>query len=444
MIGTIIGNYKLTDKLGEGGMGAVFKGIDLMLEREVAIKVLRPELLSNADVVERFRSEAVTLAKLNHPHIATLYSFFRQSDEFFMVLEFVPGETLDALVQRCGALADGHAAHLINQALDGIAHAHEAGIIHRDIKPANLMLASSNIVKVMDFGIARALGNNRMTRAGRLVGTIEYMSPEQIRGQEVDARSDFYSLGAVLYEMVTGRLPFQSNSEWELMRAQIEDAPQPPRQIAPHISSAMERLILRALAKQPEDRFQSAAEFRADLVQIIAVSGVPTTVSTTKSPVPETRIGFCGVVSDELIKSTSLDNATTIAPLPLRKSVHWKPMATIAAIATTVVISFGSLTNRSQPPQPQPTQVVAAPAVVPTPEPSALSTPSPNFTPAQSNNVSTLIPAISASSLIGPTPKPIVQAKPNSERVEKTKVNGAARQTETARKRRLADQILNQ
>ncbi len=440
MIGTIVGNYKLTTKLGEGGMGAVYKGIDLMLEREVAIKALRPELLSNPDLVERFRSEAVTLAKLNHPHIATLYSFFRQGDEFFMVLEFVPGETLEALVQRCGALPDGHAAHLINQALDGIAHAHEAGIIHRDIKPANLMLAPNNAVKVMDFGIARALGNHRMTRAGRLVGTIEYMSPEQIRGQEVDARADFYSLGAVLYEMVTGRLPFHSDSEWELMRAQIEDAPQPPREIAPHVSPAMEQLILHALAKQPAERFQSAAAFRAALVDIIAVAGGPIMQPRYSTASGSELVEVNPSRSSAAVNPTRIGKVETMAQPSRRLRFNWKPAAAVAAITTAAVIGFVLITNRSQPPQvqPQPMQVVAAPTVVPTPEPSVAPTPEPVVL-SNSINAPAPIPKASQFENARPTPKP-TKAKP--ERVAKE--NGAAMRTEAARKRRLADQILNQ
>ncbi len=209
MIGQVIGNYKIELKLGEGGMGSVYKGVDLMLEREVAIKVLRPELASQPQIVERFRSEAVTLAKLNHPNVATLYSFFRQGEHLYMVLEFVRGETLDALLARRGALTCEQAIPIFCQMLDGIDHAHRYGIIHRDIKPSNMMLTESGALKVLDFGIARLLGTARMTRAGHLIGTIEYMAPEQVRGQETDARSDIYSLGMLLYEMLTGRVPFR-------------------------------------------------------------------------------------------------------------------------------------------------------------------------------------------------------------------------------------------
>ncbi|PYS81550.1 MAG: hypothetical protein DMF67_16415 [Acidobacteria bacterium] len=266
MTGQIVGNYKIEQKLGEGGMGAVFRGVDMMLEREVAIKFLRPELSAQPQVVERFRSEAVTLAKLNHPNIATLFNFMRQGDSFFMVLEFVRGATLDNVIQQRGALPSEQAIPLFCQVLDGIQHAHDFGIIHRDIKPANMMLTEKGTLKVLDFGIARILGTARMTRQGNIIGTIEYMSPEQVRGFETDARSDIYSLGMLLYEMLTGRCPFDMQNEFELMKAQIEQYPMPPRQLNPAIPEVVEQAIWKAIAKNPPERFQSAAEFRGFLL----------------------------------------------------------------------------------------------------------------------------------------------------------------------------------
>lgn len=266
MNGQIFGNYKIEQKLGEGGMGAVFRGVDMMLERDVAIKFLRPELSSQPQVVERFRSEAVTLAKLNHPNIATLYNFMRQGESFFMVLEFVRGTTLDNVIQQRGALPADQAVPLFCQVLDGIQHAHDFGIIHRDIKPANMMLTEKGTLKVLDFGIARILGTARMTRQGNIIGTIEYMSPEQVRGFETDARSDIYSLGMLLYEMLTARCPFDMQNEFELMKAQIEQYPVPPRQLNPAIPESVEQAIWRAIQKDPAHRFQSASEFRAFLL----------------------------------------------------------------------------------------------------------------------------------------------------------------------------------
>src|SRR3954465_10179643 len=274
MIGQIIGNYKIEDKIGEGGMGAVYKGVDTMLDREVAIKALKPELASQTSVVERFRTEAVTLAKLNHPNVATLYTMFRQGEELYMVLEFVRGETLDNILQRRGALPAAEAIPVFCQVLDGIDHAHELGIVHRDIKPANMMLTDKGTLKVLDFGIARLLGSARMTRAGNIIGTLEYMAPEQVRGLETDGRSDLYALGMMLYEVLTGKLPFDTENEFELMKAQTELIPAPPRTLNPNIPPAVEAAIMKAIEKDPDKRFQTGGEFREVLMNAgFAASG---------------------------------------------------------------------------------------------------------------------------------------------------------------------------
>lgn len=310
MIGSVVGNYKIIDKIGEGGMGAVFKGVDLMLEREVAIKMLRPELARQPQVVERFRTEAVTLAKLNHSNVATLHSFFRQGDDFFMVMEFVRGQTLDDVIRAQGAMQCDRAIELFCMALEGIDHAHKMGIVHRDIKPANMMLTETGSIKVMDFGIARVLGSDRLTKAGHLIGTVEYMSPEQVRGEETDARSDIYSLGILLYEMLTGRVPFSSTSEYELMRCQIEVAPTPPRVHAPHIPLSVEQAIMRSLAKKRDARYQSASEFRLMLVRR-NIGAVTTPLDTRASgyAAPVTKVDRAmqmGSTSSESIKATRL------------------------------------------------------------------------------------------------------------------------------------------
>lgn len=322
MIGHVIGNYKVTEKIGEGGMGTVFKGIDVMLDREVAIKMLRPELARQAQIVERFRSEAVTLAKLNHPNIATLYSFQRQNDDFFMVMEYVTGETLDDLIRRTGAMPVDHAISLFGQVLEGMARAHKLVIIHRDIKPANMMLTEDGSIKVMDFGIARVLGTARMTRQGNIVGTIEYMSPEAIQGADVDARSDIYSLGILLYEMLTGRVPFVNDTEYSLMMAQINEQPPPPRTFAPHIPPHIEHAILKSLAKRPDDRFQSVGDFRRALEQHASVpfqaphlaSVASVRPASTPTP-PVVNAPAAGVVVKETRLGAPVANAAMPAPM---------------------------------------------------------------------------------------------------------------------------------
>jgi serine/threonine-protein kinase len=287
MLGETIGQYRIEKKLGEGGVGEVFRAVDLMLRRAVAVKRLRPELSSREDVAERFLSEAQTLALLNHPNIATLYAFERQGESLFMVMEYVEGETISSLVRRRGPLPPSTALPLFAQALDGIGYAHERGIVHRDIKGSNLILTPDEVVKVMDFGIARVLGSERMTLMGQLVGTPEYMSPEQIRGEETDARADIYALGVLLYMLLAGRLPFTARSDFDLMRAKVESPPPPLTRFAPELPEGLEEAIQGALATDPRDRIESTAAFREALSPLLAASEGPTGDS---SPAPVVRL----------------------------------------------------------------------------------------------------------------------------------------------------------
>ena len=271
MLNEVIANcYQIVEKIGEGGMGEVFRGVDINLDRDVAIKVMRTELARRPEILQRFRKEAVVLAKLNHSNIATLYNFIHDGNNYYMVMEFAPGQTLDVLVADCvGGLPWQYALELFMDALRAIDHAHKQGIIHRDIKPANMMVSERDTLKVLDFGIARVLGESGFTKAGIVVGTTKYMSPEQILGRSIDTRSDIYALGIVLYKMLTGHVPFEGLGEFELMRAQVEERAVPVRQIIPDLPEAVDEAIMRSLEKAPEDRFQRASEFIAALVPIL-------------------------------------------------------------------------------------------------------------------------------------------------------------------------------
>jgi tRNA A-37 threonylcarbamoyl transferase component Bud32 len=287
MIGTVIGNYRVIDTLGAGGMGAVYKAVDVMLEREVALKVLRSELADQPELAERFRTEAIILARLNHPHIATLYGLSREGGRLFMVMEFVPGETLENLLKRQKVVAPTTAARWCCEVLDAMAYAHRRGVVHRDIKPANLMLTEERAVKVMDFGIARVLGSAHQTQFGHVIGTANYMAPEQIRGQEVDGRTDLYALGIVLYQLVTGTTPFAGRNEFAMMAAQVTEAPLPPSARVAAVPAWLDAAILRAMAKSAGDRFQSAMEFRRALESGMRSAPEDDVESPTVAEVPD-------------------------------------------------------------------------------------------------------------------------------------------------------------
>jgi serine/threonine-protein kinase len=268
MIGKTVGKYRIIERLGRGGMGTVYKAVDETLDREVAIKVLNADL-GDTDILKRFRAEAVTLARLNHPGIATLYELYRDDDDLLMVMEFVRGETLHELSERLGAVAAPQAAHLVMQVLDALSHAHRAGVVHRDLKPANLMLTETGSVKVMDFGIARVLGTEHFTQGGYMMGTPAYMAPEQVLGGDIDGRADLYAVGVVLYRLLSGQLPFSADTAIAMVQKQVNESPTPIAQFQPDLPPWCERVLSRALAKSPADRFQNADEFRAALLSAV-------------------------------------------------------------------------------------------------------------------------------------------------------------------------------
>jgi serine/threonine protein kinase len=261
MIGRTIGKYRIIGQLGRGGAGIVYKAVDETLGRDVAVKTLNPDL-ANTEVMTRFRAEATILAKLNHPQIATIFELVQSDNDLLMVMEFVRGETLDKLVDRLGPIAPDRAAYLIDLILSALEHAHGAGVVHRDVKPANVMVTDEGGIKIMDFGIARVLGAEQKTVDFRLMGTPAYMSPEQVMGEEVDGRSDLYSVGVLFYRLISGALPFTADTALGMLQRQIRDTPTPVNVHRPSLPAWCETIVQRALSKTPADRFQSAEEFR--------------------------------------------------------------------------------------------------------------------------------------------------------------------------------------
>ena len=274
MIGERIGHLRVIASIGVGGMGAVWHAVDELLDRHVALKVIRPELMSRPGLAERFRSEAIVLARLQHPCIAALYGLEKRGDEYVMVMEFVDGQTLDDRLANEGALSWPEATRITRAVLDALDHAHESGVIHRDIKPANVMITRAGRVKVMDFGIARLVGAQRQTRTGAAVGTPSYMSPEQLLGQEVDGRADVYAVGTLLYELTTGHLPFEVEGDYLRMIAQLQQVPALPGTHNAALPAGLDLIVARALQKEPDDRYATSGDFRDALEDLEREHGV--------------------------------------------------------------------------------------------------------------------------------------------------------------------------
>lgn len=297
----IIGkNYEVIQKLGEGGMGVVYKAVHNLSGQEVAIKMLPPELSQDENIRTRFINEARLLAQLDHPNIVTLYNFLEEDLRFYLIMQFVKGKTLEDHIRERGKLSLKETINIFSQICDALGYAHQLGVVHRDIKPANIMISPDGRVKVMDFGIAKLTGGTRLTATGIAVGTVWYMSPEQIRGAELDARSDLYSLGITLYEALTGTVPFNAESDYEVRKGHVEREPPSPLNFDNSLPHSVETVLLKVLAKNPADRYQSAAEFRK---AIESINETPPVISSnyashsqpTTEAFPEKRGGI-GIV----------------------------------------------------------------------------------------------------------------------------------------------------
>ena len=275
MIGQTLDRYRIESKIGEGGMGVVYKARDTSLNRIVAIKVLPPDKVADPDRKLRFVQEAKAASALNHPNIVTVHDIRSDAGVDFIVMEYAEGRTLEQII-AAGALGIGQSLRYAVQIADALARAHEAGIVHRDLKPSNVIITGEDRVKVLDFGLAKlvdpaegasgiATRTSPVTDVGMVVGTAAYMSPEQAEGRKVDARSDIFSFGAVLYEMVTGRRPFTGDSSLSVLAKILNEDPVPPSTIVTSLSPELERTILRCLRKDPARRYQTMADLKVAL-----------------------------------------------------------------------------------------------------------------------------------------------------------------------------------
>jgi eukaryotic-like serine/threonine-protein kinase len=291
--GQRVGDYEVLGVLGAGGMGKVYKVRNVISDRIEAMKVLLANLAVQKELADRFLREIKLLASLNHPNIAALNTALTLDNQLVMMMEYVDGVTLASRLQQ-GAIPPADAVNYSEQLLGAPSYAHKLNVIHRDVKPANMMLTPQGVVKLMDFGIARPNNEAGMTVTGTTLGSLNYMSPEQVRGEQVDQRSDLYSMGVSIYEMVTGQLPFRGHSNYSVMSAHLQEPPQPPIVLRPDLPKGLSDIIVMAMAKDPKDRFQSAEAFSNALRSVLPgsdgagiVSPIPGTV---RVPAPASAV----------------------------------------------------------------------------------------------------------------------------------------------------------
>jgi serine/threonine protein kinase/tetratricopeptide (TPR) repeat protein len=277
---TFAGRFQIIEEIGKGGMGRVYKVYDTEIKEKVALKLLKPEIAADQKTVERFRNEIKLARKIVHKNVGRMYDLGREKESFYITMEYVPGQDLRGLIRQSGRLTIETAISLAAQVCDGLEEAHSLGVVHRDLKPSNIMIDQEGSARIMDFGIARSLKGKGITGAGVIIGTPEYMSPEQVDGKETDQRSDIYSLGIILYEMLTGRLPFEGDTPLSIAVQHRSDAPKDPRELNTQIPGDLCRTVLKCLEKEQGNRFQTANELLSDLDK--AEMGIPT--KTLRSP----------------------------------------------------------------------------------------------------------------------------------------------------------------
>jgi serine/threonine protein kinase len=268
--GQQLGKYQIVSEIGRGGMATVYKAFDPSLKRHVALKVLSPRLSSDDQIIRRFEREATTAANLKHPNIVIIHDVSNADGFQFLVMELLEGRTLREEIRTVGALPLARVVPIAAQVAGALDYAHQHGLIHRDVKPSNIILGANDHATLTDFGLVRAMSGSRLTEVGSALGTLEYMPPEQLSGEQVDSRSDVYSLGVVVYESLTAQMPFHADTPYTLMRQVMYEPPPPLSRAMPQLPRTLDRVVAQALAKSPGDRFRTAGEFASALYQTLA------------------------------------------------------------------------------------------------------------------------------------------------------------------------------
>jgi len=392
-IGSTVGDYQIVGILGAGGMGKVYKVRNVISDRAEAMKVLLPDLATAPDLADRFLREIKVQASLEHPNIAALHTALRVDNQLLMLMEFVDGITLEQKLKD-GPLPVEQAVDYMAQALSALEYAHARGVIHRDIKPANMMLTPQGTIKLMDFGIAKGAGDHKLTMTGTTMGSLYYMSPEQIQGAaNLDARADLYSLGVSLYEVVTGKRPFDGDSQFAIMSAHLEKTPVPPVQLDPRLPAALNDIILLSVAKDPNQRFQTAGAFRNALASVATGGGVAPAAAAVASAIT-------APVPPPVAAPLSPPQAQAAPPMPVpvrspgksRRGL-WMALGGVATAAAVIAAIQFAPWKGSKAAAPATTTVTTpAPTVSPVPAPVA-SEPAPNpAPPAVGNTPSQTLP----------------------------------------------------
>jgi serine/threonine-protein kinase len=427
LVGKKLGQYQIIEELGRGGMAVVYRAYQPSLNRYVAIKVLPPQFTFDEEFVQRFRREARSAAALHHPNIVTIYDINEQDGLYFIVMEFLEGKTLDRLLAETGRMPLSRIEHIISQVVDALEHAHQRGLIHRDIKPTNIIVdeQQNDHVTLMDFGLVRAAAGSGLTKTGVIVGTPEYMSPEQADGKEVDGRTDVYSLGVVLFKMLTGRVPFSRSTPHAVLIAHMTQEPPSISSISPGLPAPVEAVVRKALTKDREKRYARVSDLGRDLA--VATSGemprglkspsrpkaTPTPAPTRRAPKPDVGpkpakkplvegwmwavggvgalllLGLCGVMAFVLEIFPFAASATSTPTVA--------PTSTLAA-TQGVEVAATSTPTPSPTSRPSPT---SQPSPSPSPRPSATAEATASSTP-ESTSTDTPEPTVTSASTVTP------------------------------------------